>query len=205
MTASPSAASASASTIGDIRNRREPMQYRRFGRTGQMLSVITLGGMRYKTGWSSPRDEVPAEMLEQCRDLVRLAMDAGINHIETAHGYGRSEYCYGKALNQELRVPRASYRLMTKGCPATAVEMRRMVEAQLKGLQTDHIDLYGYHGINDRTVLTTAVAKGGPVEELLKMRDEGIIGAVGFSTHGPLDVIVDALATDLFSFMNVHY
>jgi predicted aldo/keto reductase-like oxidoreductase len=37
------------------------------------------------------------------------------------------------------------------------------------------------------------------------MRDEGVIGAVGFSTHGPLDVIVDALATGLFSFMNVHY
>ncbi|MBA3709010.1 MAG: aldo/keto reductase [Planctomycetes bacterium] len=192
-------------TSEPIRNQRSPMQYRRFGRTGQQLSVITLGGMRYKDGWSSPRDQVPADMLAQCRDMVQLSLDAGINHIETAHGYGRSEYCYGKVLNEELRVPRSSYHLMTKGAPSTGAEMRRLVEAQLKGLQTDRIDLYGYHGINNREILDTAVAKGGPVEELLKLRDEGVIGAVGFSTHGPLEVIVDALATGLFSFMNVHY
>jgi uncharacterized protein len=188
-----------------IRNRKAPMQYRRFGRTDQHLSVITLGGMRYKQGGGNPRDQVPAEMLEQCCTMVRHALDAGVNHIETAYGYGKSEYCYGQALNRELRVPRSSYHLMTKGAPSTADKARKDVEEQLKGLQTDHIDLYGYHGINTRGILETAVAKGGPVEELLKMQREGIIGAVGFSTHGPLDVICDAIASGLFSFMNVHY
>jgi predicted aldo/keto reductase-like oxidoreductase len=181
------------------------MQYRRFGRTERRLSAITLGGMRYKTGWSQPREEVPAEMLEECRDITRMALAAGITHIETAQGYGRSEYCYGKVLNQELRVPRHQYHLMTKGGARTADEVRRMVDEQLKGLQTDHIDLYGWHGINTAETLREISKPGGAVAELHKLREEGVIGAVGFSTHAPLEVIIDALATDLFSFVNLHY
>jgi uncharacterized protein len=181
------------------------MAYRRFGKTERMVSAITLGGMRYPHGWDQPRDQIPADMLEECRDLTQRSLAAGITLIETAHGYGKSETCYGKVLNQELRVPRASYHLMTKGAPATASEARRMVDEQLQALQTDHIDLYGWHGINNRALLNQAIAPDGPVVELLKMRDEGIIGAVGFSTHGSLPVIIDAIASDLFSFVNLHY
>jgi hypothetical protein len=50
-----------------------PMQYRRFGKTERRVSVITLGGMRYKDGWSQPRDQVPKDMLEECRDMTRMA------------------------------------------------------------------------------------------------------------------------------------
>lgn len=181
------------------------MQYRRFGSTGRRVSVITLGGMRYKDGWAQPRDQVPAEMLNECREMTRLALAAGITHIETAQGYGRSEYCYGKVLNQELHVPRHHYQLMTKGGPRTADDVRRAVDEQLKGLQTDHIDLYGWHGINSAETLREIIKPGGAVAELHKLRDEGVIGAVGFSTHGPLEVIVDAIATGLFSFVNLHY
>ena len=187
-----------------IRNQRHPMQYRRFGRTEKMLSVITLGGMRYTHGWESPRDQVPAETIAECVTMTQMALDAGINHIETAHGYGKSEYCYGQVLNQELRVPRDRYNLMTKGGPMSPEDVRRSIDEQLKGLQTDHIDLYGWHGINNRETLN-AVLKSGAIEELLKLKAEGVIGDVGFSTHGPLDVVMDALATGLFSFVNLHY
>lgn len=188
-----------------IRNQNPAMQYRRFGKTNRELSVVTLGGMRYVHGWGEPRDQVPDDMLEQCARITRLALDAGINHIETAHGYGKSEYCYGKALNEVLKVPRKRYHLMTKGAPETAADTRKLVESQLKALQTDHIDLYGWHGINNAERCRLATAKGGPVEELLKMKAEGIIGDVGFSSHGPVEVICDAIASGLFSFVNLHY
>ncbi len=181
------------------------MQYRRFGQTERMVSVITLGGMRYPHGWESPRDQVPADMLEECREMTRLSLAAGVTHIETAHGYGKSEVCYGKVLNQELRVPRQNYQLMTKGGPRTAEDVRRTVDEQLKGLQTDHIDLYGWHGINSPETLQEIIKPGGAIAELHKLRDEGVIGAVGFSTHGPLEVLIEAIATDLFSFVNLHY
>jgi len=189
----------------EIRNRKEGMQYRRFGRTGRELSVITLGGMRYRAAGGKPREDAPDEAVEHCARITEMALDAGINHIETAYGYGKSEHVYGKALNEVLKVPRDRYHFMTKGSADSAEGMRRMVDEQLAGLRMDHIDLYGWHGINNPELLATACAKGGPVEELHRLRDEGVVGAVGFSTHGPLEVIVDALATGLFDFVNLHY
>jgi len=188
-----------------IRNQRAPMQYRRFGRTDQHLSVITLGGMRYVHGWEQPRDQVPADMIEQCANVTRLALDSGINHIETAHGYGKSENCYGIVLNEVLKVPRSSYHLMTKGGPQTGDEVKKLVDEQLQSLKTDHLDLYAWHGINTSEIQRNVCAKGGPAEALLDLKRQGVIGAVGFSTHGPVEVIVDALATDLFDFVNLHY
>src|SRR5688500_432538 len=118
-----------------IRNQLEPMQYRRFGKTGKQLSVITLGGMRYVDGWGEPKNQPSRDMIEQCARVTRLAFDAGVNHIETAHGYGKSEHCYGQVLNQELAIPRDRYWLMTKGAPQTAEDAKRMVDEQLKALR----------------------------------------------------------------------
>ena len=188
-----------------IRNQLAPMQYRRFGRTGQQLSVITLGGMRYIDGWGEPRNQPSRDMIEQCARTTRLAFDAGVNHIETAHGYGKSEHCYGQVLNQELAIPRDRYHLMTKGGPRSAEDVRRLVDEQLKALRTDRIDLYAWHGINSPDTGKQVCAKGGAVEELLKLKAEGVIGGVGFSTHGPVEVICDTIATDLFDFVNLHY
>ncbi len=188
-----------------ILNFNPKMQYRRFGKTEQHLSTITLGGMRYVDGWGDPRQEPKEEMIEQCARITQLAFDHGINHIETAYGYGKSEYCYGRALNEVLKRPRDSYHLMTKGAADTADTMKKMVNEQLVGLKTDRIDLYGWHGINNQEKLETACKKGGPVEALLKLQEEGVIGSVGFSTHAPVDVIIDAIHTGLFSFVNLHY
>jgi uncharacterized protein len=180
------------------------MQYRRFGRTNLPLSVITLGGMRYVGGWGSPPDQPSTAMVEQCAEMVRLALEAGVNHIETAKGYGKSEHCYGRVLS-ELAVPRNSYYFMTKGAPETAEDTHRQLEAQLQALRMDHIDLYAWHGINTPRRYAAALAKGGPVEVLKRYQEQGVIGSVGFSTHGNVRTITDAIATDLFDFVNLHY
>ncbi len=189
----------------EIQNKKPTMQYRRFGKTEKYLSTITLGGMRFKQSWNEPRREIPKETFEHCRNIVKLAFDTGINHFETAWGYTKSETVYGKVLNEELKVPRNSYHLMTKGNPMTAGEMRKMVETQLKDLQTDYFDFYGWHGINNDELLNKACKSGGPVVELLKMKEEGIIKHVGFSTHAPLQTIIRAIETGLFDFVNLHY
>jgi len=188
-----------------ILNNNPQMEYRRFGKTEKMLSVITLGGMRFKHGWNEPRHDIPNDTLVQCRNMVQLAFDAGINHIETAWGYKKSETSYGKVLNEELRIPRNSYHLMTKGQVLVAGEMRKQVELQLKDLQTDYLDFYGWHGINNDELFQQSCKTGGAVEELLKMKEEGIIGHVGFSTHGPVETIINAIETGLFDFVNLHY
>jgi hypothetical protein len=184
---------------------RPKMEYRRFGKTNKMVSVITLGGMRFKHGNDEPREEIPQDTLDQCRDTVEKALAQGINLIETAWGYGKSEHVYGRVLNDELKIKRESYFLMTKGNPNTAKEIREQVAKQLKALKTGYLDFYAWHGINTVELLEMACAKGGPVEELLRLKEEGIIKHIGFSTHAPLNVILKAIETNLFDFVNLHY
>lgn len=188
-----------------IVNQQEGMQYRRFGKTEKHLSVITLGGMRFVHGSEDPRHELPQATIDECRETVERAFNAGINHIETAWGYGKSETVYGRVLSTELAVPRTNYHLMTKGNPLTADETRKRVEAQLRDLKSDYIDFYGWHGINTPDLLQQSCKTGGAVETLLRMKEEGIIRHVGFSTHAPLEVIVRAIETQLFEFVNLHY
>lgn len=187
------------------RGEKAPMQYRRFGKTNLALSVITLGGMRYEHGWDAPRDELPRRSIEQCRDVVRAALDAGVNHIETAHGYVKSEGLYAKVLHEELRLPRDAYFFMTKGHPETADDTKRLVEEQLTTLKLDYFDLYAWHGINTPRRYRAALHSGGPVEVLKRFQEQGVIKHVGFSTHAPYPLILDAISSDLFDFVNLHY
>ncbi len=180
------------------------MEYRRFGKTEENISVITLGGMRFKRGWNPPRAHLPLESVRNCIEITRQALELGINHIETAHGYMKSENLYGVAL-KELGTPRASFKIMTKGAPVTGEETRVLVEEQLRSLKLDYLDFYGWHGINNEEILQAAVKPGGSVEVLHRLREEGLIRHIGFSTHGSLDVILQALNTGLFSFVNLHY
>ncbi len=180
------------------------MEYRRFGKTEENISVITLGGMRFKNGWNPPHAHLPLESVKNCIEITRQALKLGINHIETAHGYMKSENLYGVAL-KELGVPRESFKMMTKGAPMTGEETRALVEEQLHSLKLDYLDFYGWHGINNEERLKAAVKPGGPVEVLHRLREEGLIRHIGFSTHAPLDIILQALNTDLFSFVNLHY
>jgi len=181
------------------------MEYRRFGKTEKKVSVITLGGMRYTRAGENPRNVIPKETFDQCLDTVVNAFDHGINLIETAYGYNKSETVYGQVLNDELKKKRDSYFLMTKGNARTAAEMRNLVEEQLHTLKTGYFDFYAWHGINTLKIQQEVCAPGGPVDELLKMKAEGIIKHVGFSTHAPLEVILKAIDTDLFDFVNLHY
>ncbi|MDA3893367.1 MAG: aldo/keto reductase [Salinivirgaceae bacterium] len=181
------------------------MEYRRFGKTEKKLSVITLGGMRFKHGWTDPRHEIPDDTLEQVVDSIKKAFAQGINHIETAYGYKKSETAYGIALNDVLKVDRSSYYLMTKGDPKTADDTYRLIEEQLKTLKTDYFDFYAWHGMNTVDIVNKQCVKGGSVEALLKLKEQGVIKHVGFSTHGPLEAIIKAIETDLFDFVNLHY
>jgi len=187
------------------RGEKAPMQYRRFGKTNLALSVITLGGMRYEHGWESPRSELPRRSVEQCRQMVQASLAAGINHIETAYGYVKSETLYGKVLNEELGLPRNSYFLMTKGSPETADETKRLVEQQLRALGVDYLDLYAWHGINTPRRYRAALHAGGPVEVLKRLQEQGVIRNVGFSTHGSYGLICESIGTGLFEFVNLHY
>ena len=167
-----------------IRNYKPPMSYRTFGKTNIDISVITLGTMRFIHGWDEPADEIAEDTFQDCEDALTLAMDCGINLIETAKGYTKSEHCLGITLNERLKIPRDNYYLMTKGAAESGKDMRETVSKQLKALRTDYFDFYAYHGMNNQEIFDICFKKGSPIEELVKMKKEGIIRNIGFSGHG---------------------
>ena len=75
------------------------MKYRRFGRTELQMPVISCGGMRYQFKWQDVEPkEIPPDNQANLEATIRRALELGINHIETARGYGSSEMQLGKIL-----------------------------------------------------------------------------------------------------------
>src|ERR1700745_4317818 len=75
------------------------MKYRRFGRTELAIPVISCGGMRYQYKWEDVRpDQIPADNQTTLETCIHRALELGINHIETARGYGTSEMQLGRIL-----------------------------------------------------------------------------------------------------------
>ncbi|HIK33556.1 MAG TPA: aldo/keto reductase [Oscillatoriales cyanobacterium M59_W2019_021] len=180
------------------------MQYRRFGRTQLQMPVFSCGGMRYQHSWKDiPKWQIPDENQRNLEATIRRAIDLGINHIETARGYGTSEVQLGRILPQ---LPRDRLIVQTKVSPkADPKEFRRNFNQSLANLQLDYIDLLGLHGINTPEILEWSIRPGGCLDEARKWQQEGKVRFIGFSTHGPTEVIVSAIETGHFDYVNLHW
>jgi uncharacterized protein len=178
------------------------MLTRRFGRTGLAMPVLTAGGMRYQQSWN-PADVCSPENQANLEATVRRALDLGICHIETARGYGTSEKQLGQILP---KLPRHSMIVQTKVAPTNdSADFERDFLDSLKRLQLTHVDLLAIHGLNDRACLNLAIRDGGCLERALALKQRGLVRFIGFSTHAPLDVILDAIADGRFEYVNLHY
>ncbi|MGA2043997.1 MAG: aldo/keto reductase [Roseiarcus sp.] len=161
------------------------MKYRPLGRTGQFVSEICLGTMTFHGGSSFWRNVGTVEQ-QGATALVKRAIDAGVNFIDTADVYseGQSEVLLGQAL-RDLAVRREDVIVATKvrgrtGPGPNAVGLSRghimdQVAGSLKRLQLDHIDLYQIHGFDAAT----------PIEETLRALDDlvsrGLVRTIGCS------------------------
>ncbi len=141
------------------------MRYRKLGSSDLSVSEISLGS------WLTYSGGVAREQAEAC---VNAAFDAGINFIDTANIYGRgaSETLLGEALAGRER---SSYVLATKvyfpmsdtDYGLSAAQIHKQIDASLKRLRTDHVDLYQCHRYDDQTQLQetmralTEVVKAG--------------------------------------------
>ena len=162
------------------------MEYRRLGRSGMYISEITYGN------WITHGSQVQEDAAKKC---VRAALDLGITTFDTADVYAgtRAETVLGKALKG---VRRESYELLTKvywptgpGKNDRGLSRKHIMEsvnASLRRLQTDHIDLYQFHRFDYET----------PLEESLSAFDDlirqGKVMYIGFSEWSA-DQIADAL------------
>ncbi|MGD1920380.1 MAG: aldo/keto reductase [Pleurocapsa sp.] len=180
------------------------MQYRRFGRTELQMPVFSCGGMRYQYKWQDlPQSEIPDANQRNLEATIHRAFDLGINHIETARGYGSSEMQLGRVLPQ---LPREKLIFQTKVSPKSdPLEFRRQFKQSLSFSQLDYVDLLGIHGINNEETLHNSVRPGGCLEEARKLQAEGKVGHIGFSTHGSTEIITKAIETGEFDYVNLHW
>ncbi|MFC1763920.1 aldo/keto reductase [Planctomycetota bacterium] len=178
------------------------MQYRRFGRTELAMPVISVGGMRYQTSWKRD-DKIEAASVTNLEKIVAYALDKGMVHLETAYGYGTSEEELGQVLRH---LDRERFVLQTKACPEKGVEVFKSdLETSLQCLHVNYLDLFAVHGINNDTMLDLWLQSGGPIEHALKLKEQGVIRHLGFSTHGPTDTIIKAIETGLFDYVNLWF
>jgi predicted aldo/keto reductase-like oxidoreductase len=180
------------------------MKYRRFGRTGLQMPVFSCGGMRYQFKWQDvPPGDIPAQNQDNLEATIHRALELGINHIETARGYGTSEMQLGRILP---RLPREKMIVQTKVAPfQDPAEFLRTFETSMQHLGLDHVDLLALHGINHRGLLKWALQKNGCVAAARKLQNEGRIRFLGFSTHATTDVIHEAIASGEFDYVNLHW
>ena len=128
------------------------MKYRRFGRTesGDAGLVLRRDALPVQMA-GRPPDEIPADNQANVEATIQRALELGINHIETARGYGTSEMQLGRILPT---LPRDKIIVQTKVSPkADAREFLRTFDTSLDYLRLDHVDLLALHGINNRELL----------------------------------------------------
>ena len=161
------------------------MKYRSFPRVPDVaLSVLGFGCMRLPVlGGDMKRiDEEPAQ------GLLRSAIDAGVNYIDTAYPYhgGQSEPFVGRALKAGYR---ERVQLATKSptwLVQTESDWERLLDEQLKRLDTDHIDFYLLHALSAARWATVQGCRGLAAMERAKA--DGRIRHFGFSFHDSLQV-----------------
>jgi len=168
------------------------------------MPVVSCGGMRYQFKWQDfdPKD-IPADNQANLEATIHRSLELGINHIETARGYGTSEMQLGWVLP---KLPRNKIIVQTKVSPkATAKEFLQTFETSMRYLKLDHVDLFSLHGINNREILDWSLKKGGCLEAARQLQKEGRVRFVGFSTHATPDVIMEAVKSDGFDYVNLHW
>ena len=145
------------------------MERRRLGRIGHESSVLIYGGAALSD-----------ESQEVADRSIQLALDAGINHFDTAADYGDSELRLGAWM------PRIRDRifLATKTGDRTAAGAYDGIRRSLERLQVDRVDLLQLHAIGDPNDLDRATGTGGAIEGAIRAREEGLVGAIGITGHG---------------------
>lgn len=185
------------------------MKYRRLGRTGLEVSEIAFGGGRVGGIVIDPDADTK-------RRAVRVALDAGINWFDTARAYGngKSETALGWLLAEVPEKPFLSTKVRIEpdeqGDIMGAVE--RALAGSLERLRRGAVDLFQLHNPVKRTAgggrslaLDGVLRKGGALETMERMRDQGLTRFIGFSALGDPDCNVALAETGRFDTAQVYY
>lgn len=179
------------------------METHPFGeKAGFAISRLGFGAMRLPTVEMDGQSHVRAE---EAIEVIHAAFEAGVNYIDTAYGYcnQESEVVVGKALKGwrervYLSTKMPLHRLKAAGDGA------RLLEEQLRKLDTDRIDVYHLHGLSLER-FHGPVAEYGVLADMEKALADGRIGCLSFSTHDAPENVTELIDTGLFASILCQY
>jgi len=134
-----------------------------------MSSVIIYGGAMLS--------ETPQDVADRS---IQRALDSGINHFDTAAGYGDSELRLGPWMHRI----RDQIFLASKTGDRTAAGAYGSIGRSLERLQVDRLDLIQLHAVGDPDDLDRATGPGGAIAGAVRAKEEGLVGAIGITGHG---------------------
>lgn len=175
-------AAARAQPAADPSSTAVDIPRRVLGKTGESTAVLSLG-----TGTVGLS---PAVSSREISDMVNVALDLGINFIDTARVYNNAEEGIGKGLGRR----RKETFLATKVGAETVEEARASFETSLRLLRTDHVDLVYFHSVGDRDG-QKALGAEGVFTWLLKQKKAGTARFVGISGHNRPARFLDYIET----------
>jgi aryl-alcohol dehydrogenase-like predicted oxidoreductase len=155
------------------------------------------------TNYLGAFDAASAASREASMAALRLAVANGVTYFDTAPGYGQglSEEIMGEALSGVAGIV-----LATKVPISAAADVRGSLEASLRRLRRPRVDLLQIHGNSfDDATVANILGRGGMLEQMQRLRDEGLIGAIGFTSEDNNGGVYDLIRCGGFETMQLAY
>lgn len=180
------------------------MEYTKLGRTGVTVSRLGFGGapagLTNYLGKYTPAD---TQQRRAVIEAIQRAYELGMTYFDTAPGYGNgeSEAIYGEAL-----AGLGDKVFVATKVSANVLNVRQSVEGSLKRLNRDALDLLQIHGSSYAQAQTDAYfASGGMLEQMERLKQEGLIRAIGFTTEDNNPAVYRFIASGKFDVIQLCY
>ncbi len=181
----PSAATASTTqTMPNNPRTQDAMPTRNLGRTGYKVGIFSLGGQAALEKANNADVAVP---------IIQRALDLGVNYLDTSSIYGGPMRWSERYVGEVMKTRRGEAFLATKTKERTREGSMRMIDESLKLLNTDHVDLWQLHDVGTMTDVNQIFDKGGAIEALVAMQQQGVVRYLGVTGHYRPDALMEAI------------
>jgi aryl-alcohol dehydrogenase-like predicted oxidoreductase len=160
------------------------MPTRNLGRTGYRVGIFSLGG---QASIEQPNNEAVAV------PIIERALDLGVNYIDTAAMYGGEQRWSQRYIGEVMKRRRAQAYLASKSHDRTRDGSLKLIEQSLKLLNTDHLDAWQLHHIDNQSDVDRIFGKGGAIEAFQEAKEQKMVRFLGVTGHTDPDFLIQCL------------